>query len=237
MAAMLKPQLQKNIYPESVMILKASGQFLKKRLKDLVQNKKPEEVQKWVDGKFEKKLEKFEEFNSYDQFKKNYTDPNVKDLGNFPMCKFFQENSTEVFEIEADGNKYEMFESMRIYVERFGRPYNYLASVNFLNQEREEYLVKEEQERKEQDKNQDTSNEAEIVKVKQQLQKLADERLQFVKAHMESLEGCDDLNMRQFLMKYIIPLLTEGMIEVWKVGPLDPVDYLADYIFKKSNWA
>jgi hypothetical protein len=25
------------------------------------------------------------------------------------------------------------------------------------------------------------------------------------------------------------------MIEVWKVGPLDPVDYLAEYIFKRSN--
>lgn len=36
-------------------------------------------------------------------------------------------------------------------------------------------------------------------------------------------------------MKYIIPLLTEGMIEVWRVGPLDPVDFLAEYIFKKSN--
>lgn len=41
--------------------------------------------------------------------------------------------------------------------------------------------------------------------------------------------------MRQFLMKAIIPVLTEGMIDVWRVGPTDPVDYLADYIFKKSN--
>jgi len=54
-------------------------------------------------------------------------------------------------------------------------------------------------------------------------------------AHMQALESSDDLNMRQFLMKYIVPVLAEGMIEVWKVQPLDPVDYLADYIFKKSN--
>jgi hypothetical protein len=38
-------------------------------------------------------------------------------------------------------------------------------------------------------------------------------------------------------MKYIIPLLTEGMIEVWKVTPLDPVDYLADFIYKRSKGA
>lgn len=52
---------------------------------------------------------------------------------------------------------------------------------------------------------------------------------------MQSLKETDKMNMRQFLMKNIIPVLTEGMIDVWKVGPLDPVDYLADYIFKKSN--
>ena len=46
--------------------------------------------------------------------------------------------------MEADGNKYEMFESMRIYIERFGRPYNYLKSVKELNEEREQHLFEEE---------------------------------------------------------------------------------------------
>ena len=61
--------------------------------------------------------------------------------------------------------------------------------------------------------------------------------MKLVHAHITDLEACDDLNMRQFLMKYIIPLLTEGMIEVWKVTPLDPVDYLADFIYKRSKGA
>lgn len=52
---------------------------------------------------------------------------------------------------------------------------------------------------------------------------------------MHELKGCDKLNMRQFLMKFIIPVLTEGMIEVCKVGPLDPVDYLSEYIFRRSS--
>jgi hypothetical protein len=55
----------------------------------------------------------------------------------FPTQKFFQQNKTEVFELDANGNQYEMFESMRIYIERFGRPYNYLKSVNYLNEQRE----------------------------------------------------------------------------------------------------
>jgi len=56
-----------------------------------------------------------------------------------------------------------------------------------------------------------------------------------IKEHMKVLEDTSNLNMRQFLMKQIIPVLTEGMIDVYRVGPTDPVDYLADYIFAKSN--
>lgn len=51
--------------------------------------------------------------------------------------------------MDVVGTKYEMFESMRIYIERFGRPYNYLKSVQELNEEREKYLIQEEANRKE----------------------------------------------------------------------------------------
>lgn len=37
-----------------------------------------------------------------------------------------------------------MFESMRIYIERNGRPYNYLPTVAELNLKREEHLTIEE---------------------------------------------------------------------------------------------
>ena len=52
---------------------------------------------------------------------------------------------------------------------------------------------------------------------------------------MKDVDESKQFNMRQFLMKAIIPVLTEGMIDVYRVGPTDPVDYLADYIYKKSN--
>lgn len=42
-----------------------------------------------------------------------------------------------------------MFESMRIYIERDGRPYNYLKSVAELNKKRDEHLLEEEQKWKE----------------------------------------------------------------------------------------
>jgi adenylate kinase len=132
-------------------------------------------------------------------------------------------------------SKFEMFESMRIYIERNGRPHNYLESIRKLNDEREMKLIAEEEItakeaaealHKKEDKSDNKHHEMEE---KERI------RLEMVMQHIKELDECEDLNMRQFLMKFIVPVLTEGMIEVWKYAPIDPVDYLADYMYKKSN--
>jgi len=35
-------------------------------------------------------------------------------------------------------------------------------------------------------------------------------------------------------MDNLVPILTDGLIEVCKKTPDDPVDYLAEYLFKRS---
>lgn len=40
--------------------------------------------------------------------------------------------------------------------------------------------------------------------------------------------------LRAYLMSEVIPTLTEGLIEVTKVRPEDPVDFLAEWIFKNN---
>lgn len=128
-----------------------------------------------------------------------------------------------------------MLEAMRVYIERNGRSYNYLSSVKSLNQKREEILTHEEKDADAEAANKEVEAKAIDQQQRQALEALADGRLEFLQQHMDALKQCDKMYMRQFLMKVIIPVLTEGMIDVWRVGPTDPVDYLADYIFKKSN--
>lgn len=128
-----------------------------------------------------------------------------------------------------------MFESMRIYIERDGRPYNYLKSVKELNHKREEHLYEEETKWREGLRKEDEAKDKVAREQREKLEDLAYHRLKDILVHMHELKSVDKLNMRQFLMKFIIPVLTEGMIETCKVGPLDPVDYLAEYIFKKSS--
>lgn len=109
---------------------------------------KPEENQKWDVENLERRLVAYSEANDVALFQKANNDPMLGHpkcpKHNFPLTRFFQENKTEVFEIECDGNTFEMFESMRVYIERDGRSYNYLPSVGVLNVKREEELVKEE---------------------------------------------------------------------------------------------
>ena len=152
-----------------------------------------------------------------------------------PLTRFFQEHKTEVFEIDAARNQFEMFEAMRVYIERNGRTYNYLQSVKSLNVKREEHLTQEQKET-EAEVAAEKKKDADSVKAKRDaLVQLAEGRLEFLDQHTEALKTSEKMFMRQFLMKAIIPVLTEGMIDVWRVGPTDPVDYLADYVFRKSN--
>ena len=47
----------------------------------------------------------------------------------------------------------------------------------------------------------------------------------------ETLEAAS-LPLRTYLMKHIMPTLTAGLLEVCKARPDDPVDFLAEYLFK-----
>jgi len=74
-----------------------------------------------------------------------------------------------VFEIDHDGEKFEMFESMRVYIERNGRPFNYLSSVRSLNRKRDDALTKEEAQTKEEISIDKKKAEDEIQRKKDQL--------------------------------------------------------------------
>jgi hypothetical protein len=81
-------------------------------------------------------------------FRRANNDPNLglptAQKHTLPMIRFFQENKTEVFELDRDGDVFEMFESMRVYIERNKRSYNYLQTVHSLNLKREDDLLQRE---------------------------------------------------------------------------------------------
>ena len=113
--------------------MQATQLFLKRRCKEL-----KDDPTKWQQSKLVKKYQKFQSENSVDLLKRPLdAKPSIDSNKLYPTTKFFQDAKTECFEMQADGESYEMFESMRIYIERFGRPNNYLKKMDELNKQRE----------------------------------------------------------------------------------------------------
>merc|ERR1712032_514042 len=56
---------------------------------------------------------------------------------------------------------------------------------------------------------------------------------ELARQEMEVLE-VRAMPLRNYLMENVIPTLTEGLLEVCKVQPDDPVDYLAEWLFKNN---
>jgi hypothetical protein len=184
MAELMKPKFQKQIYPDSVIFIRGEDSFVKSRAKKLDHDAAGF---KWSHENIDRRIKKFHANNDLDLFVQAN---NHKDLGlpsfkqpMLPITRFFQENKTEVFEIDGDGNLFEMLESMRVYVERNGRPYNYLSSVRNLNQKRIEHLHDEEKDAIKTEEDMDAAEKLAQKQKRDALESLANNRIEALVAH------------------------------------------------------
>merc|ERR1712187_158658 len=109
-----------------------------------------------------------------------------------------------------------------------GRPFNYLPT----EAEVAEQLIKTKEERA-------AAVEAAAAEAKRIAEDKTEEiaearnqarRLKIIEEYEEERRKLEALPLREYLMRYMVPSLTEGLIEVCKVLPEDPVDYLAAYL-------
>lgn len=62
-----------------------------------------------------------------------------------------------------------------------------------------------------------------------------EKRIVNIKKDKVEIDSYAYMPTRKFLLLNIMPILTKGMLEVCKVNPIDPVEYLADFLFKNST--
>lgn len=224
-----KPKFMKQIYPESVIFLHTTDEQLKDKAKTL-----PKEIMKdshYYENHMDRRLQLWHDGNAF----KDYWSGMEPGKPTLTTARFFQEKETELLEIDAATDNFELFEAMRVYIERHGRPFNYLKSLEKLNEERQTYINKKEAELNHKREIEEEGKVQRKEKEIQRLANLAENRLAGIESHVNDLESIKDKKSREFLMKNIVPILSEGMIEITKVAPIDPIDYLAEHIFKKSN--
>jgi adenylate kinase len=176
---------------------------------------------------------------SVDQFQKDmaqYTEKNLTD-GVYNFSDFFQEKvKTGVFNLPIAGKDEEdLFESIRIYMEGGqGRPFNYLPSESDVAQR---LLAKQQDQEATAAMNlelerQASANSSAVDSCA--VSKRHDERLRIISAHEEQRKQIEAMPLREYLMRYMVPNLTEGLIEMCKVTPDNPVDSLANYLEEHS---
>uniref|UniRef100_A0A8C0H7Y3 Adenylate kinase 7 n=2 Tax=Chelonoidis abingdonii TaxID=106734 RepID=A0A8C0H7Y3_CHEAB len=210
------PRYDKLITPEYVISLNASDEFLKNRVMNL-----PESVvagTHYTQDRFLRTLSLFRELNTEDETVLNYFD----ELEIHPQF-------IDVAKFEDPENRFIVKEIIK----ETGQPRNY----GLTDEEKEELerkaaearLAKEAEENAEQER-----KEAE-----ERAEKLANweewnKRLEEVKRQEQELLEAQSIPLRNYLMKNVMPTLMQGLNECCKIRPDDPVDFLAEYLFKNN---
>ncbi|EQC29283.1 hypothetical protein SDRG_12951 [Saprolegnia diclina VS20] len=218
----VKPKKPSVYAPNHVVVLGAPKQLLQRRAQSLAQD----EAEKT--GNTEVEFAK-----RYDAFQKE----KGPDGGLLPF--FEKENALEVLELElktedAFSNKKILLEPVAKYLEAGGKPFNYHPTKEeVLQQQRDVDAQLAAEAEAEQKRMSDLL--AQEMSEKQSRALSEKTRLEIIqKEEMDVLEARSK-PLRAYLMETVIPALTEGMLEVVKVQPEDPIDYLADFLFKKGQ--
>ncbi len=70
--------------------------------------------------------------------------------------------------------------------------------------------------------------------VRKQKEAYTKHRLEQIKEYERDVLDQKSQPIRQYLMDNLVPILTDGLLELCKRTPQDPVDYLAEYLFRRS---
>ncbi|KGL90465.1 Adenylate kinase 7, partial [Charadrius vociferus] len=210
------PKCDKLITPEFVISLTASDKFLINRIINL-----PESVvagTHYTQDRFLQSLNLFRELNTEDETVLNYFD----ELEIHPQF-------VDVAKFEDPENRLILKEIIK----EIGEPRNYgLTDEEKENLERkaaEERLVKEAQEKAERERK-EAEERAERMANWEEWNK----HLEEVKRQEQELLEAQSIPLRNYLMKNVMPTLLQGINECCRIRPDDPVDFLAEYLFKNS---
>eukprot|EP00742_Colponemidia_sp_Colp-10_P000791 GILJ01000857.1.p1 GENE.GILJ01000857.1~~GILJ01000857.1.p1 ORF type:complete len:699 (-),score=133.23 GILJ01000857.1:66-2090(-) len=205
--------------PNHVILLKASDEFLRTRVQELPQAE-VEGTHNTEEGLY-RRLAVWRDQNE-----------SVKGLPS--VLAYFSELGLETFQADATKSPEDIFDMLRIYVERTGRPFNYLRADKEVALERRREIEKVLREREEKVRLEADRKEAEQAELRQKREQAEKYKIVQIQEHEKELLETRSLPLRNYLMVNVVPTLTEGLVQLCKVMPEDPVDFLAEYLFEHS---
>ncbi|XP_064601852.1 adenylate kinase 7-like [Liolophura sinensis] len=206
----------KAIMPEVVVSFEASDEFLRQRVMNL-----PEST---VAGTH------------------NTEEGLTRRLAEFRACNPDDETVLIYFdELEIHPDKIDISQDsspmMRDTVEKvkkmLGQPRNY----GLTQEEREEQRRLEEEARLKKEAEEKAERERKEAEEAQETKRKQEEwtaRLDEVRREEYELLEAQSIPLRNYLMKHVMPTLTQGLIDCSKTRPTDPIDYLAEFLFQNN---
>ncbi|XP_040267592.1 adenylate kinase 7 [Bufo bufo] len=210
------PRVDKTITPDYVISLDASDNFLKNRVINL-----PESVvagTHYAQDRFLRALATFRELNTEDETVLNY----------------FDEAEIHPLHIDVSKDDDPQYRDVTKQITKeVGEPRNYGLTPEELAElelKQAEASLAREAERKAELERMESEEEAEKIARWEEW----NSRLEEVKRQEHEMLEAQSVPLRNYLMKNVMPTLIQGLNECSKVRPDDPVDYLAEYLFKHN---
>ncbi|KAK2150919.1 hypothetical protein LSH36_382g01056 [Paralvinella palmiformis] len=203
-----KSGYNKNIMPSVIVCLEADDDFLKSRIMNL-----PETVVAGTHNTEEgllRRLEAYRVISGEDETVLNYFDEMEIHPDKIDITKDTSDN---------------MADTVKKIMRLMGEPRNYGPTEEEKEEMRrlaeEERLKRETEEKQERER-----HEAEEAAERKRRQEEWTQRLEEVKREEYELLETQSIPLRNYLMKHVMPTLTQGLIDCCKVRPEDSVDYL-----------
>ncbi|XP_042358935.1 LOW QUALITY PROTEIN: adenylate kinase 7-like [Plectropomus leopardus] len=210
------PVYNKNITPEHVFALNATDDFLTKRVQGLPQS--VAEKMHYTQEEFNPRLTRYRQLCAAEE----------------TLLDYFDELEIHPEHIEVTAGDSEYADVMKKITEMVGAPKNYGLSP----EEQEEEDRKKEEERRQrvaaEAAEKKRRKEAALAEMAAQYEEWQKNLSEVKRQECELLEA-HSLPLRNYLMKYVMPSLTEAMLECSKIKPDDPVDFLAEYLLRNNQ--
>ncbi|XP_032804471.1 adenylate kinase 7 [Petromyzon marinus] len=208
----------KSIIPDLVVSLEAPDEFLRDRVMNL-----PEAVVAGTHYTEEATLRRLAAFRAH-----NTVDETI--------LNYFEEQSVAVAHYDVTKEDAEFLLLVHQLLKRMGEPRNYGLTA----EEREEIFRRAAEERMRQEAEKWAEWERhEVVEAVERERKLNEwqAKLEAERRREQELLARETVPLREYLLAHVMPTLTTGLIECCSVRPPDPVDFLAEYIFKNNPQA
>ncbi|KAM8832109.1 adenylate kinase 7-like isoform 2-T2 [Spinachia spinachia] len=210
-----KPLYNKEITPEHVFVLNATDDFLTKRAHGLQQS--IAEKMRYTQEEFVPRLTRYRELSAAEETVSDY----------FDELEIYLEH----IEVTTDDLLYTVV--MPKIFKIVGVPKNYGPSPEELEEEDRKRDAERKQKVTEEAAARKRRNQAALAEMAAQYEEWRN--LSELERQEHELLEAHSLPLRNYLMKYVMPPLSDAMLDCSKIKPEEPVEFLAEHLLRSNN--